>query len=129
MTPPTPYKFCEAHFKANCPICLPGQAQPTPVNDEPVQKANTISSVAKPPETGGFVQQNIAPEPVLTDPAAQKIVEAAHSYARAREAVTIITGQVTEARELLVALEKKLKETLEIAESAQDELRNATVKK
>jgi len=62
------------------------------------------------------VQQNI--EPVLTDPDAQKIVEAAHSYARAKEAVKLIIEQVREANELVDALKKKLKETTEIMNAA-----------
>jgi hypothetical protein len=128
MSTPTPYKFCDLHFKVSCPICIPGAAQPTPVNDEPVQK---MSSSIKIGETTVVAGQEIivsVAEPVLTDPAAQKIVESAHSYARAREAVSIISVQVSETRQLLAALEKKLKETIEISEAAQDELRNATTK-
>jgi len=129
---PKPYKFfCDAHQRQatgpnRCPICF--GAEPNPVNDEPVQKANTTSSVTKPPETGGFVQQNIA-EPAFSDPTALKVVEAAQNYARALEAVNILTEQLKEARELVKAFETKLKETKAMAESAQTELRNATIKK
>lgn len=125
-TKPAPYKFCEAHFKANCPICMPSQAQPTPVNDEPikpVQNANKPEVSPNPPVS------TIAEIPAFSDPTALKVVEAAQNYARAIEAVTLITEQVKETRELLVALETKLKETKDIAETAQNELRNVTVAK
>jgi len=127
---PKPYKFCEQHMQPSigpnrCKICFGPVANP--VNDEPVQKVNTTSSDAKPPVSGGFVQQNIA-EPVLTDPVAQKVVQAAQDYARAIEAVGILTEQAKGARELLHALETKLKETKALAEAAQDELRRATIK-
>jgi len=130
-TLPQPYKFCEQHMRPStgpnrCHECFGPVANP--VNDEPVQKVNTTSSVTKPPVSGGFVQQNVVPEPVLTDPTAQKVVEAAQNYARAIEAVAILTEQAKGARELLHALETKLKETRALAEAAQDELRNATIK-
>lgn len=125
---PQAYKFCEQHMRPSmgpnrCKECFGPVANP--VNDEPIQKVNTISSDAKPPEKGGFVQQNIA-EPVLTDPTAQKIVEAAQSYARAREAVKLILEQLAGARELVQVLEKQLKGNQEIADAAQNELREAT---
>jgi len=101
-----------------------------PVNDEPVQKVNNVSTQPL-KVANGDGQPNKVAEPEsfpLTDPTAQKVVEAAQNYARAIEAVSVITGQVKETRELLVALETKLRETKAIAEAAQDELRNATVK-
>jgi len=67
-------------------------------------------------------------EPVLTDPTAQKIVEAAQNYARAREAVKLINEQLAGARELVQALEKQLKGNQEIADAAQNELREATIR-
>jgi uncharacterized protein (DUF2252 family) len=84
-----------------------------PVNDEPVHKVNTTPSDTKIAET---------------NPTALKVVEAAQKYAQALEARTVITEQVKETKELLKALEKKLEETNAIADSAQDELRNATTK-
>jgi hypothetical protein len=130
MSKPQPYQFCELHMRPNigpnrCNQCF--GAAPTPVNDEPVQKVNTTSSSTKPPESAGIVQQNVA-EPVLTDPTAQRIVEAAQNYARAREAVKLIHEQLAGARELVQALEKQLKGNQEIADAAQNELREATVK-
>jgi hypothetical protein len=101
---PVPYQFCEIHFKANCPICR-AVAVPNPVLTEPPLP------VTKPPEQGGFVQQNITPPPILTDPKAQKIVEAARKYALAVEAAAIIADQVVQAEELLAGLKKKLAET------------------
>lgn len=129
--PPQKYQFCDAHMRPSigpnrCQECF--GAQPTPVNDAPVQKVNAISSDTKLPETGGFVQQNIA-EPALTDPLAQKVVESAQNYARAVEAVSVLTQQVTDAKECFEALQKKLKESIALREAAQDELRNATTKK
>lgn len=97
-----------------------------PVNDEPVQKVNKTES--QPQKVDNSVEQPIKVDLPLTDPTAQKVVEAAQSYARAIEAVSVITGQVKETRELLSALETKLRETKAIAEAAQDELRNATTK-
>lgn len=134
MIAPLPYKFCENHFKANCPICSPSQAQPTPVNDEPikpVQGANKPGDQSLPPEHRGMndISPALAVAPAFSDPTAMRVVETAQNYARAIEAVTLITEQVRETRELLVALETKLKETKEIADAAQNELRNVTVQK
>ena len=75
------------------------------------------------------MQQNVVPEPALTDPTAQKVVEAAQNYARAIETVKIISEQLTEAKELVAALEKQLKGNQDLADAAQNELREATVKK
>jgi hypothetical protein len=127
MTNPTPYKFCEKHMRPSigpnrCHECF--GAQPNPTN-EPVHKVNTISPSTKPPENGSIVQQNIAPS-ALTDPTAQKVVEAAQNYARAIETVKIISEQLKEAKELVAALEKQLKGNQDLADAAQNELRQAT---
>lgn len=128
MNPPTPYKYCELHMRPNtgpnrCHECF--GVQPNPTND-PVQKVTTISSDAKLPETGGFVQQNIVSTPAFTDPTAQKVVEAAQNYAQAIEAVKVISEQLLGAREFVAALEKQLKGNQELANAAQEELRTAT---
>jgi hypothetical protein len=128
VTKPQPYKFCEQHMQPDigpnrCKVCFGPVANP--VNDEPVQKVNTTSSSTKPPESAGIVQQNVV-EPVLTDPTAQKIMDAAKRYAEAREAVKIISEQLREAKELVAAFEKQLKGNQEIADAAQNELREAT---
>lgn len=131
MSNPAPYKFCEAHMKPSigpnrCHECF--GAQPNPTN-EPVHKVNTTPPSTKLQENGSIVQQNVVPEPALTDPTAQKVVEAAQNYARAIETVKIISEQLTEAKELVAALEKQLKGNQDLADAAQNELREATVKK
>lgn len=113
---PKAYAFCEVHFKANCPLCSVTNpvAQPNPDLSAPVSKIPTGTSAG--------VAQNVpvavAAPPVLTDPKAQKIVEAARKYASAVEAAAIISDQVAQTRELLAALEKKLEETKKDIEDA-----------
>lgn len=133
---PKPYSFCTPHMRPDygpnrCNLCFGPVANP--INDEPVHKVNStipykVGDVIATTEGPRTVIASGTSEPALTDPDAQKIVEAAHSFARAKEAVKIITEQVIAARELLEALETKLKETIEIANAAQNELRQATVK-
>jgi ABC-type branched-subunit amino acid transport system substrate-binding protein len=124
IAPPAPYKFCELHMLPStgprrCQLCFPGttSVEPTKPIGAPEAGAVTKAPVAE------------APTPPLTDPVAQRVVQAAQDYARAVEAVTVITQQVTEAQELLDALKKKLKENKELADAAQNELREATTKK
>lgn len=114
---PQPYKFCEAHFKANCPIC--STAQPNPV-------VNEASPVAAPQTGKEEVSHSPAPPPapVLTSPKAQKIVEAARKYAEVVEAAAIIEDQVAQTEELLAALKKKLSETKQSVEEALKETKN-----
>jgi hypothetical protein len=120
---PKPYQFCTVHFKKDCIVCNPDsqseQIEPPP----PVKPGSTQADSAVPKQA-----HSVEPAP-LTDPLAQKVVAAAQNYARAVEAVSVISGQVKETRELLAAFELKLKETKAIAEAAQNELREATTKK
>jgi ribosomal protein L7/L12 len=94
-------------------------AQPNPTN-EPVQKVNKTVTVSD------TVIPTLVSEPALTDPTAQKVVEAAQNYARAIETVKIISEQLKEAKELVAALEKQLKGNQDLADEAQDNLREAT---
>lgn len=111
-TKPEPYKFCEVHFKANCPLCSV---------TNPVAQPNPDLSVAPTKPTTEAVPAQPAPPPVLTDPKAQKIVEAARKYASAVEAAAIISDQVAQTKELLAALEQKLAETKKDIEDALQE--------
>jgi hypothetical protein len=63
------------------------------------------------------------PPPPLTDPKAQKIVEAARKYANAVEAAAIISDQLKQAEELVAGLKKKLDETRKDVEDAMKETR------
>lgn len=110
---PKPYKFCEAHFKKDCPICF---GKPADV-DALVQ--NTTKP-AEAPSTEGVKQAPTAvtPPPVLSDAKAQKVVEAARRYAASVEAVAVITDQLKNAQELVDALKKKLAETKATAAAA-----------
>lgn len=114
---PQPYAFCEAHFKANCLLCSVTNpvAQPNP----------DTNSVAPTKPTNEMVQPVPAPlpPPMLTDPKAQKIVEAARKYAQAVESAAIISDQVAQTKELLAALEQKLSETKKDVEEAMKETR------
>lgn len=128
-TKPSAYKFCDQHMRPSqgpnrCEVCFGAVA--TPVNDEPVHFVNKTEAVPGQVITVTLPESMPAP---LTDPFAQKVVEAAQNYARAVEAVSILTQQVTDAKECFEALQKKLKESIDLREAAQDELRNATVKK
>lgn len=119
--PPKPYVYnftpCETHKKTNCPLCSVTNpvAQPNP----------DLSAPAKPPagDPQVFTINTAlpAPPPVLTDPKAQKIVEAARKYAQAVEAAAIISDQVAQTKELLAALEQKLEETKKDVEIAMKE--------
>ena len=114
MTKPEPYKFCEVHFKANCPICSV---------TTPVAQPNPDLSVAptKPTTEAVPAQPVPPPPPQLTNPKAQKIVEAARKYAEAVEAAAIISDQLAQAQELVAALEQKLSETRKNVEEAMKE--------
>jgi len=99
-------------------------AQPNPTNDPPTKP------VGAPGQTmSNAPAAEATPSPVLTDPTAQKVVEAAQRYAQAREAVKIIQEQLRDARELVAALEEKFKGNQDLEEAAQAELREATTKK
>jgi hypothetical protein len=121
---PQPYKYCVEHMRPSigpnrCQICFPGQTSvepPPPVRPAGAQEAGAVSQVPA-AET---------PTPPLTDPLAQRVVQAAQDYARAIEAVSILAEQVKNTKELLAAFETKLKETKAMADAAQDELRSAT---
>lgn len=116
---PQPYAFCEQHFKANCPLCSVTNpvAQPNP-------DANSIPTGVVGTEVAKNAPVAVAPPPpVLTNPQAQKIVEAARKYAQAVEAAAIISDQVAQTKELLAALEQKLAETKKDVEEAMKETR------
>lgn len=127
-TAPTPYKFCNPHMKPSyganrCMVCfplIPGEIEPPP----PVRPTGA-------PEAGAVTKTPVAeaPPPPLTNPLAQKVVQAAQDYARAVEAVSVITQQVNATQELLDGLKKQLKGNQDLAEAAQSELRNAAAKK
>lgn len=109
MNQPQPYKLCDLHMKKDCPLCsvTAPVAHPNP----------DLNSVAPQKPTTEAVQAPVSP-PTLTDPKAQKIVEAARRYAQAVEAAAIISDQVAQTKELLAALEKKLSETKQEIEVA-----------
>jgi len=104
-------------------------AQPNPTNDPPVQKVNLVLPGNAASAQAEAVKELYEKPPTLTDPTAQKVVEAAQRYAQAREAVKIIQEQLRDARELVAALEKQLKGNQDLEEAAQAELREATTKK
>ena len=118
-TAPQAYKFCDAHMKPSygqnrCMQCfplIPGEIEPPP----PVRPQGSQSEQAQ-------AQPAI---PQIQDPRAQKIVQAAQDYALAVDAVAVIEKQVADAKEALAAFEKKLTETREMAENAQNQLREA----
>jgi hypothetical protein len=111
VTKPEPYEFCSVHFKAKCPICSP-VAQPNP----------DLSVAPTKPTTEVVPAQPVPPPPPqLTNPKAQKIVEAARKYAEAVEAAAIISDQLAQAQELVAALEQKLSETRKNVEEAMKE--------
>lgn len=104
-----------------CMVCfplIPGEIEPPP----PVKQTVSTNAEMPPPSE--------KPAPLaLTDPLAQKVVQAAQDYARAVEAVSVITQQVNATQELLDGLKKQLKGNQDLAEAAQSELRNAAAKK
>lgn len=112
---PASYKFCDLHFKANCPLCSVTNpvAQPNPDVNSPATATTT------PPVIVGTLVPS--PPPVLTNSKAQKIVEAARKYAEAVEAAAIISDQLAQAKELVDALEQKLTETKKNVEEAMKE--------
>ena len=122
---PQPYKFCELHMRPSigpnrCNECF--GAQPNPTNDPIPVPPKPVSANAD------ITESQRTPTPTLTDPTAQKVVEAAQNYAQAIEAVKIISEQLKEAKELVAALQKQLKGNQDLADAAQDELRKATTK-
>ena len=96
-----------------CMVCFPGTTNP-----EPVQSVN--SSV--PPQVGQPVLPTVAPAPTPTvsDPNAQKIIDAAKEYAEAVQAMTVTAEHLREARETVAALESKL---TDLKKTAQERLK------
>jgi hypothetical protein len=116
---PEPYKMCEPHFLPStgprrCVICFPGTTNP-----EPVQSVNNPPSV--PPQVGQPVLPTVAPAPTpsVSDPAAQKIIDAAKEYAEAVQAMTVTAEHLREAKETVAALESKL---TDLKKTAQERL-------
>ena len=114
---PQPYKFCDVHFKANCPICSP-TAKPNPNLNE------TIPVAAQPAKEGVPAPSLPPPVPVLSTAKAQKTVEAARTYAAAVEAAAIIEDQVAQAEEVLAGLKTKLDETKQLVAEALKETKS-----
>ena len=117
---PQAYKFCELHMQPSigpnrCMVCFPGTTNP-----EPVQSVN--SSQSSTPQVGQPVLPTVAPAPTPTvsDPNAQKIIDAAKEYAEAVQAMTVTAEHLREARETVAALESKL---TDLKKTAQERLK------
>ena len=121
---PAPYKFCESHFIANCPICK--EQQPNPVSGDalpvlertiPAEDAEVVISAPKTPPP--------PPKPEFTDPQAVAVASASQRFSDAREALAMIESQMAHAARALDALRQKHGEAIQEQQDAKDALLQA----
>ena len=113
---PQPYKYCDLHMQPSigpnrCKVCFPGTTSP-----EPVQQVNNDP----PPTTVYPTPQPVLVTPTVSDPSAQKIIDAAKEYAESVQAMTVTAEHLREARETVAALETKLND---LKKTAQEKLK------
>lgn len=118
---PKPYSFCPTHMQPSigpnrCKVCFPGTTSPEP---------GSAQQINIPPQhsQAGLLESPVSiPSPTLTvsDPDAQKIIDAAKEYAEAVQTMTVIADQLKSAKELVAALETKY---TDVKKTAQEKLK------